>query len=130
MMHDPIADMFIRIKNAQAAHHATVTMPASKVKENIARVLLENKFIESVTRKQDKPGDILEITLRYEGKTPGISRLDRISKPGLRRFSNSARIPRPFSGHGLVIMSTPKGIMSGWKAQQEKLGGEVIATVW
>lgn len=130
MMHDTIADMFIRIKNAQAAKRASLVMPASKMKERIALVLKENGYIEDVKRTAGSPSDSLEITLRYYGKEPAISHLKYISKPGLRRYSSVAAIPRPLSGHGLVIMSTPKGVMSGAQAQKQGVGGEVIATVW
>lgn len=130
MVHDTIADMFIRIKNAQAAKRTSLTMPASKMKERIAKVLQENGYIESVNRVESKPCDVLEIELRYHGKEPAISHLKTISKPGLRAYSGVASIPRPLSGHGLVIMSTPKGIMSGAQAQKKGIGGEVIATVW
>jgi len=130
MVSDPIADMFIRIKNAQAVKHATVVIPASKMKENIARVLQEAGYIESVTRNEGTPCDTLEITLKYAGKVPAITTLQRISKPGLRRYSSATSLPRPLSGHGLAIVSTTKGIMSGLQAQKAGLGGEVIATVW
>ena len=130
MVIDPIADMFIRIKNAQAVHHPTVVIPASKVKENIAGVLKENGYIASVTRKSAKPTDMLEIELNYSDKTPAISHIKRISKPGTRRYSSLTHLPRPLSGHGLVILSTPKGIMSGRQAEKAGLGGEIIATVW
>ena len=130
MVIDPIADMFIRIKNAQAVNHATVNMPASKVKERIAQVLKDNGYIMDVTRKSAKPTDLLEVTLKYEGKTPSMSHLRRVSKPGARRYSNVSDLPRPLSGHGLSIVSTSHGIMSGNEAQKLGVGGEVIATVW
>jgi small subunit ribosomal protein S8 len=130
MVNDPIADMFIRIKNAQAVNHASVTMPASKMKESIASVLKKSGYIGNVARKSNEPGDLLEIELRYEGKQPVISHLKRISKPGSRRYSSVESFPRPLSGHGLVIVSTSKGVMSGAEAQKAGLGGEVIATVW
>jgi small subunit ribosomal protein S8 len=129
-MSDPIADMFIRIKNAQAVHHETVIIPASHLKERIANVLKDNGYINSVTRKSGKPSDTLEITLRYEGKVPAVSHLKRVSKPGARRYSGVVQIPRPLSGHGLAIVSTPQGIMSGNDAQKRGIGGEIIATVW
>lgn len=130
MLHDSIADMFNRIKNAQAVKHDTVVMPASHVRENIAKVMQEAGYIESVARKEGKPTEVLEITLKYNGKLPAISNLKRISRPGLRRYANVEQIPRPLSGHGLVIISTPQGIMSGSAAQKAGVGGEIIATVW
>lgn len=130
-MNDPIADMFIRIKNAQAVHQDVVIVPASRVKENVAAVLKESGFIRSITRATDANGrDVLELGLVYEGKTPAMSHLRRVSKPGLRRYSSSAKFPRPLSGHGLVIVSTTKGIMSGASAQKQGLGGEIIGVAW
>ncbi len=125
-----IADMFIRIKNAQAVKKTSLVLPASKMKERVAQVLKEAGYIENVERKSAQPADLLEITLRYYGKEPAITHLKTISKPGLRNYSGVATIPRPLSGHGLVIISTPKGVMSGKEAQKQGMGGEVIATVW
>ena len=105
-MHDSIADMFIRIKNAQAVKRDSVSMPASGMRENIAKVLQESGYIESYVRRDGAPVDTLEITLQYTDKQPAITHLKRISKPGLRRYSSVEQIPRPLSGHGLVIMST------------------------
>ncbi len=130
MIIDPIADMFIRIKNAQAVRKSTVIVPASKIKENIAQVLLQNKYIKSVARKPAEVGEILELELLYNGKEPAISHLQRVSKVGARRYSSVESIPRPLSGHGLTILTTPQGVMSGAQAQKAGIGGEVIATVW
>jgi small subunit ribosomal protein S8 len=130
MVNDPIADMFIRIKNAQAVMHETITFPASLQNERVARVLQENGYIKSVARKTNKPSDSLIIELRYVDKQPAITHIKRVSKPGARRYSGVSRIPRPLSGHGLVILSTPKGVMSGLQAEKLGLGGEVIGTVW
>lgn len=129
-MTDPIADMFIRIKNAQAVNKTSLVLPASKVKENIAKVLKDNNYITNFTRKPAEIGEVIEIELRYNSKEPAISHLKRISKSGSRRYASVSSIPRPLSGHGLVILSTPKGIMSGSDAQKAGIGGEVIATVW
>jgi small subunit ribosomal protein S8 len=130
MVSDPIADMFTRIRNAQAVQHAVVVIPASKQKENIANVLHQCGYIGEVTRKAGQTGDILEIALNYNEKKPAISHLTRISKPGTRRYAHVTTVPRPLSGHGLVILSTSQGIMSGQDAQKRGLGGEVIGTVW
>lgn len=130
MVTDPIADMFIRIKNAQAVRKPSLVLPASKVKENIARVLKDNNYIADVKREKATIGENLVIDLRYENKEPVISHLHRVSKPGSRRYSGVSAIPRPLSGHGLVIISTPQGIMSGRDAEKAGLGGEIIATVW
>lgn len=130
MVNDTISDMFIRIKNAYAVGKADLTLPASKMKEAVAAVLKEAKYIEDVKREEGTPSDSLVITLRYIGKEPAITHLKRVSKPGLRRYSAVESIPRPLSGHGLVIMSTPQGVMSGAAAQKQGIGGEIIATVW
>jgi small subunit ribosomal protein S8 len=130
MLHDPIADMFIRIKNAQAVQKATVAIPASKMKESVARVLKENNYIAGFSRKPAQVGEVIEIELRYDEKVPAITHLQRVSKAGSRRYASVQAIPRPLSGHGLTIISTPKGVMSGAQAQKHGMGGEVIATVW
>ncbi len=131
MLHDPIADMFIRIKNAQAVNKPSLILPASHIKESIAIVLQKNNYIKSVQRMAGTKSEMLEIELLYnDTKRPVITHLKRVSKPGSRRYSDVSSIPRPLSGHGLVIMSTPKGVMSGFEAQKIGLGGEVIATVW
>lgn len=130
MVNDSIADMLIRIKNGYAARKETISMPASKMKERVAQVLKDSGYIADFVRTEATPVDTLEITLRYVGKEPALTHLQRVSKPGLRRYSKVASIPRPLSGHGLVIMSTPRGIMSGAQAQREGIGGEVIATAW
>lgn len=129
-MHDPITDFFNRIRNAQAVQHATVEMPASNMKENIAKVLKDTGYIAGVKRKPAQPCDILEIELKYDGKKPTITNMTRVSKPGSRKYSPVQSFPRPLSGHGLVIVSTPKGVMSGQQAQKAGVGGEIIATVW
>ncbi len=130
MVNDTISDMFIRIKNAYAVGKPSLTLPASKMKEAVAQVLKEAHYIENVTREEGAPCDNLIITLRYIGKEPAVTHLKRVSTPGLRRYSKVESIPRPLSGHGLVIISTPQGVMSGANAQKQGLGGEVIATVW
>ncbi len=130
MVNDPIADMIIRIRNAQATHKETVIIPASKVKVTIAQVLKDAGYIGNIHESDTKTGRVLELTLRYDGKEPAITHFQRISKPGLRRYSDVGSIPRPLSGHGLVIISTTQGVMSGRQAQKKGLGGEIIATLW
>lgn len=130
MTHDPITDFFNRIRNAQAVGKTTVEIPASKLKESIARVLKDTGYIAGVNRIEAKPSDTLELHLKYEGKKPAITQMRRLSKPGGRRYSGADHFPRPLSGYGLVIVSTPKGVMSGRDAEKAGLGGELIATVW
>lgn len=129
-MHDPISDLIIRIKNAQARKHPSVRIPLSKVKQAIASVLLDSGYIAGVKVVEDKPTSFLELALKYEGSTPAINSFVRVSKSGNRVYKGLENLPRPLSGHGLVILSTPKGIMSGSAAVKKNVGGEVIATVW
>ncbi len=130
MVNDPIADMIIRITNAQATHKESVAIPSSKMKASVAKVLKEAGYIGDMTQTPAKNGQILELKLKYDGKQPAITQFKRVSRPGLRRYVGGTAIPRPYSGHGLVILSTTQGVMSGIQAQKKGLGGEIIATVW
>lgn len=129
-MHDPITDFFNRIRNAQMVNKPTVVMPASKLKEAIANVLVGEGYLTSVVRHEGKPGDSLELGLKYIDKKPFITNIKRVSKPGGRTYRGVTSFPRPLSGHGLVIVSTPQGVMSGRAAQKAGVGGEIIATLW
>ena len=128
---DPIADMLTRIRNASAARHRELTLPSSRVKREIARILVEEGFVESFSTQ---PGDVQEsltLQLKYvEGKTPVVSGLKRISKPGLRVYARKTEIPRVLGGLGLAILSTSHGIMTGSQARKLNLGGEVLCYVW
>ena len=128
---DPIADMLTRIRNASAARHKELSLPSSKVKREIARILTEEGFIEAW---EIAPGDVQEqLTLRLkyvEGRTPVVSGLKRISKPGLRVYARKTEIPRVLGGLGLAILSTSRGIMTGSQARKLNLGGEVLCYVW
>jgi small subunit ribosomal protein S8 len=128
---DPIADMLTRIRNASAARHKDLTIPSSKVKREIARVLTEEGFIESWTTAPDGVQETLSMQLKYaEGRTPVVSGLKRISKPGLRVYARKTEIPRVLGGLGLAILSTSRGIMTGSQARKLNLGGEVLCFVW
>ena len=128
---DPIADMLTRIRNASAARHKDLTVPSSKVKREIARVLVEEGFIESWTTAADGVQETLSMQLKYvEGRTPVVSGLKRISKPGLRVYARKTEIPRVLGGLGLAILSTSRGIMTGSQARKLNLGGEVLCYVW
>lgn len=128
---DPIADMLTRIRNASAARHKELTLPSSKVKREIARILAEEGFIESWTVNPDGVQESLSVRLKYvEGKTPVVSGLKRISKPGLRVYARKTEIPRVLGGLGLAILSTSRGIMTGSQARKLNLGGEVLCYVW
>ena len=128
---DPIADMLTRIRNASAARHKDLTIPSSKVKREIARVLAEEGFIDSWETAADGVQESLSMRLKYvEGRTPVVSGLKRISKPGLRVYARKTEIPRVLGGLGLAILSTSRGIMTGSQARKLNLGGEVICYVW
>ena len=128
---DPIADMLTRIRNASLARHRELTLPSSRIKRDIARILVEEGFIESYATSQDGVQELLTIQLKYvEGKTPVVSGLKRISKPGLRVYARKTEIPRVLGGLGTAILSTSLGIMTGRSARKLNLGGEVLCYVW
>ena len=128
---DPIADMLTRIRNANTANHKTVDVPASRTKQAIAKILQDEGFIESFERLAEGPQGTIRIQLRYgPEKEKIITGLRRISRPGLRVYTGKTEIPRVLGGFGLVIMSTPQGIMSGKVARKRGIGGEVLAYVW
>jgi small subunit ribosomal protein S8 len=127
---DPIADMLTRIRNASRARHEVVSMPASRTKLAIARILKEEGFIEDFSEGQTGTHRDITIRLKYVGKVPVVSGLKRISKPGLRVYAAKTEIPRVLGGLGLVIVSTSQGIMTGAQARKSQLGGEVLAYVW
>jgi small subunit ribosomal protein S8 len=127
---DPIADMLTRIRNGSRARHSDITLPASRTKRAIAEILREEGFIESFEEVKDGAHPQIKITLKYVGKVPVISGLKRVSKPGLRVYATKTDIPRVLGGLGVVIVSTSHGIMTGSRARQAQLGGEVLAYVW
>ncbi len=128
---DPIADMLTRIRNASSARHKDLTLPSSKVKREIARILTEEGFIESWATATEGVQEMLSMRLKYvEGRTPVVSGLKRISKPGLRVYARKTEIPRVLGGLGLAILSTSRGIMTGSQARKLNLGGEVLCYVW
>ncbi|MBV1774875.1 30S ribosomal protein S8 [Burkholderiaceae bacterium DAT-1] len=128
-MHDPIADMLTRIRNAQRADKPTVSMPSSKLKVSIAQVLKDEGYIEqfSVTGSDKKPQ--LDIELKYYAGRPVIERIERVSKPGLRIYKGVGDIPQVMNGLGISIVSTSKGVMTDRKARASGIGGEVICFV-
>jgi len=129
-MTDPVADMLTRIRNAVAARHTRVLVPASKMKLAIARVLKEEGYIKDIEILKDNPQGTIRITLRYVDKQPVLTQLKRVSKPGLRVYTKKSLIPRVRGGLGIAILSTPRGLMTGQKAYQQNLGGEVVCYVW
>ena len=130
---DPIADMLTRIRNASSARHKELTLPSSRVKREIARILVDEGFIESFETRSvpESVQEQLVLRLKYvEGKTPVVTGLKRISKPGLRVYARKTEIPRVLGGLGLAILSTSHGIMTGTEARKQNLGGEVLCYVW
>ena len=128
---DPIADLLTRIRNANTANHQTVDIPASKMKKAVAQILVDEGFVTALEELKDGPQGTLRVQLKYgPEKEKVITGLRRISRPGLRVYTGRGEIPRVLGGLGLVIMSTPKGIMSGKRAKREGCGGEVLAYVW
>ena len=130
-MSDVIADMLTRIRNANNAKHDTVDVPASNMKKAIADILLSEGYIKSYQIVEDGKQGIIRITLKYTaGKQKVIHGLRRISKPGLRIYSNCEDMPKVMNGLGIAIVSTSKGVMTDKKARQANVGGEVLAFVW
>ncbi len=128
---DTIADLLTRIRNAQAAKHDTVEVPASKMKKAICQILVDEGYVRHYSVKEDGKQGMITITLKYAGgKTPVIKGLKRVSKPGLRIYSSAAELPKVMKGLGVAIVSTSKGVMTDRAARQENVGGEVLAFIW
>jgi small subunit ribosomal protein S8 len=136
MYSDPIADMLTRIRNAHMAGHTTVSLPSSKLKLAIAQILKQEGYIEdfSAQTAETEPQGTLRIALKYVGsrreRKPVISGIERVSTPGRRVYARKREIPWVLSGMGIAILSTPKGVMTGTRARQLGVGGEVICKVW
>ncbi|MCD6233387.1 30S ribosomal protein S8 [bacterium] len=130
-MLDPIVDLLNRIRNAQAVRHQMVEIPFSKMKLKIVEILAEKGFIGSVRVKKKRGKKIISIILKYnEMGLPQISGLKRISKSGQRVYKKSEELQKVRGGYGLLIVSTPKGLMTGQEARKKRLGGEIICEVW
>ncbi len=130
-MTDPIADMLARIRNASTAMHDDVTIPASKIKESIARILAEEGYVDAVETVEVEGHPAIKIKLRYsETRERAISGIRRISKPGRRVYRGSQELPRVLGGLGVAIISTSHGVMTDKQARRAKVGGEVLAYVW
>jgi small subunit ribosomal protein S8 len=127
---DPIADMLTRIRNAINVRKNEISLPHSKVKEAVARLLKENNFLDSVSVSDAEVGKTLNIKINDESSNARISEIVRLSKPGRRAYVNSKEIPTVMRGRGLVIVSTSRGLMTGKDAKHEKIGGELICKVY
>ena len=131
MQTDPIADFLTRVRNALVADHDDVQMPASKFKAEIARILAEQGYIEDYAVEPARVGRTLRLRLKYtEDRRPVISGLERVSKPGRRRYVNADDVPKVLGGMGTAIVSTSRGVMSGHDARRQRVGGELVARVW
>lgn len=131
MMTDPIADMLTRIRNASSAKHKSVEVPASKIKKDIAEILLNEGFIKSFDIEDDNKQGILKIDLKYgENEERIISGIKRISKPGLRVYVKADELPKVLGGLGTAIISTSKGVLTDKEARNQEVGGEVICYIW
>ena len=128
---DPIADYLTRIRNANSAGHKVVSIPASNVKKEITKILLDQGYILSYKFEDNTTQGSIKIALKYDSftKEPVIKKLERVSKPGLRKYSDSESLPRVLNGLGIAIVSTSKGLMTGKKAKQSNVGGEVLCYV-
>jgi len=130
-MTDPIADMLTRIRNGVSAKHDSVSMPSSKLKIAIAKVLKEEGFIRDYQLNTEGSRAMLRIDLSYTGrKEPVLTGIKRVSKPGLRVYVQKREIPRVLGGLGVAILSTPEGVMTGQVARQRSVGGEILCYVW
>lgn len=128
---DPIADYLTRVRNAIRANHKVVSIPASNLKKEITKILFDQGYILSYKFEDDSNQGSIKIALKYDSytKEPVIKKLERISKPGLRKYSDSESLPRVLNGLGIAIVSTSKGLMTGKKAKQSNVGGEILCYV-
>ncbi len=131
-MTDPIADFLTRIRNAQSARHKVVEIPSSNIKKEITKVLHDKGYILSYKFEETVPQETIKIALKYHPvtKVPAIKSLQRISKPGLRKYASSQELPRVLNGLGIAILSTSIGVVSDKEARAQKVGGEVLCYIY
>ena len=130
-MTDPIADMLTRVRNALAARHPKVDVPASKLKSEIARILKEEGYIANFKVAEEEGKRTIKIYLKYgSNNAPVISKIERVSRPGRRVYVGQKEIPRVLGGMGINILTTPRGVMTGRNAHRERVGGEILCEVW
>jgi small subunit ribosomal protein S8 len=129
-MTDPIADYLTRIRNAAKAKHKRVDIPASRLKKEITRILKDERYIQDFTIIEDSQQDIIRIALKYHSGESVIKGLERISRPGLRKYASGDSLPRVINGLGIAVISTSKGVMTDKQARHTGVGGEVICYVW
>ncbi|MDP4281365.1 MAG: 30S ribosomal protein S8 [Bacteroidota bacterium] len=131
MVTDPIADYLTRIRNAVMANHRVVEIPSSKMKKDITKILFEKGYILNFKFEDDKKPGVIKIALKYHpvSKLSAITKMERISKPGLRKYTDSENLPRVLNGLGIAILSTSQGIMTDKEARARKIGGEVLCYI-
>ena len=129
-MTDPVADYLTRLRNAIQAGHKRVDVPASNLKREMTKLLLENKYISKYAEVKGVAQNILRIHLKYSDGRPVIEGLKRVSTPGLRKYADAKALPRVLGGLGIAIISTPRGLMTDQQARQAKTGGEVLCEIW
>lgn len=130
-MTDPIADMLTRIRNASMVAHETVDVPASKLKIELAKLMKEEGFIADYVVREEGKFKVITITLKYDAnRKPVITKLERISKPGLRHYSKAKNLQKVLGGLGVAVVSTPKGLLTDRKARKENVGGEVLCYIY
>ena len=127
---DPIADLLTRIRNAALVGKSEIRVPSSKLKKVVAEELAKANYIESVSVESAKPRDILVVKINKDGEAARFNELTRMSKPGRRMYVGVEEIPRVNSGRGMVLLSTSKGVMNGFEAKKQRLGGELLLKVW
>lgn len=127
---DPIADLLTRVRNSTRVKKKEFFVPYSKIKSDIIAILKKEGYIEDYSLDRTENHPRLKITARYVGKVSAIAGLRRISRPGLRRYVNSEEIPRVLGGMGISILSTSRGVLTGHEARRQKIGGELLATIW
>ena len=127
---DPVADFLTRLRNASRAKKSELNCPHSKLKEEVARVLKTEGFIADFSVQTDGAKKTLKVATRFVGPTPALTGLDRVSRPGLRRYVGAGEVPRVRGGNGIAILSTPRGVLSGREARRENVGGELLAFIY
>jgi small subunit ribosomal protein S8 len=129
-MTDPISDFIIRIKNALMANHKELLVPYSKMKKSMADILVEEGYLDSAEVIEGKPFAQIKLGLKYVGRTPAVTEVKRLSKPGRRLYASVGQIPRALGGYGITIVSTNKGLMTDKQARKANIGGELVCQIW
>lgn len=129
-MNDPIADMLTRLRNATSSRKAELSMPYSKLKSEVAKILKKEGYITDYELDTTGKHPELKIRTKFVNKTSAIAGLKRVSRPGLRRYVGAGEIPRVLGGMGIAVLSTPRGVLSGHEARKQNVGGELLAYIW